>query len=94
MTESLRVFVNGNGVSVPVGSTVMDAVVAADPAAAEAVRAGTRLVADSRGIPVDADTPLSGGYVMRLVSARQRAGATDSGDPASAADRADSADAG
>jgi hypothetical protein len=41
------------------------------------VSAGTRLVADSRGIPVPADTPLSGGYVMRLVSARQRAGVTD-----------------
>ena len=72
MTEPLRVFVNGSGVSVPVGSTVLAAVAAVDPAAAEAVRAGTRLIADSRGIPVAADTPLSGGYVMRLVSARQR----------------------
>jgi hypothetical protein len=75
MTESLRVFVNGSGVSVPVGSTVIDAVAAADPAAAGEVRAGTRVVADSRGIPVAADTPLSGGYVMRIVSARQRADA-------------------
>lgn len=84
MTEPLRVFVNGIGVSVPAGSTVIDAVAAADPAAAADVRAGTRLVADSRGIPVAADTPLSGGYVMRLVSARQRAGAestADSADP-------------
>lgn len=86
MTEPLRVFVNGSGVSVPMGSTVIDAVAAADPAAAEAVRAGTRLVADSRGIPVAADTPLSGGYVMRLVSARQRTGAADAGDPAAASD--------
>lgn len=70
MTEPLRVFVNGAGVSVPAGSTVLDAVAAADPAAAEAVRAGTRLVADSRGIAVAADTPLSGGYVMRVISIR------------------------
>lgn len=75
MIESLRVFVNGTGVSVPPGSTVIDAVQAADPAAAAAVRDGTRLVADSRGIPVPSDTPLSGGYVMRLVSARQKADA-------------------
>ena len=44
------------------------------------VRAGTRLVADSRGIPVPSETPLSGGYVMRLVSARQRSAATDAPD--------------
>lgn len=81
MNEPLRVFVNGTGVSVPVGSTVIDAVAAADSAAAAEVRAGTRLVADSRGIPVTADTPLTGGYVMRIVSARQRA---DSMDPPTA----------
>ena len=86
MTEPLRVFVNGTGVSVPVGSSVIDAVAAADPAAAAEVRAGTRLVADSRGIPVAADTPLSGGYVMRLVSARQRPGAEHAADPTDAPD--------
>lgn len=71
MSESIKVFVNGVGVDVPTGSTVLHAVEAADPAAAAAVREGTRLVADSRGIPVPGDTVVSGGYVMRLVSARQ-----------------------
>ena len=84
MTEPLRVFVNGTGVSVPVGSTVIDAVAAADADAAAEVRAGTRVVADSRGIPVAADTPLSGGYVMRLVSARQRSAADGADDPTDA----------
>lgn len=77
MTESLRVFVNGAGVSVPPGSTVLDAVQAADPAAADAVRGGTRAVADSRGIVVTPGTVVSGGYVMRLVSARQKSDAAD-----------------
>lgn len=72
MTEPLRVFVNGVGVSVPVGSTVLDAVAAADAAAADELRAGTRAVADSRGLPVANDAPVSGGYVMRIVSARIR----------------------
>ncbi len=72
MNEPLRVFVNGAGVSVPAGSTVLDAVQAADPAAAAEVRAGKRAVADSRGIVVAPETALSGGYVMRLVSARAR----------------------
>ncbi len=70
MSEPLRVFVNGVGVTVPAGGTVLDAVAAADPAAAEEIRAGSRLVADSRGIAVPSDTPLSGGYVMRLISNR------------------------
>lgn len=74
MTEPLRVFVNGKGVNVAPGSTVLDAIRAADPDAADAVRAGTRAVADSRGIAVPADTPLSGGYVMRVISARGAAG--------------------
>ena len=70
MSEPLRVFVNGAGVSVPPGSTVLDAVAAADAAAADAVRAGTRLVADSRGLPVPADALVSGGFVMRIISNR------------------------
>lgn len=70
MSEPLRVFVNGAGVSVPQGSTVISAVEAADSSAAAEVREGTRAVVDSRGLPVAPDTPLSGGFVMRLVSAR------------------------
>lgn len=70
MTEPLRVFVNGAGVSLPPGSTVMEAVEAADAAAAADVRAGTRAVVDSRGLRVEPETLLSGGFVMRIVSAR------------------------
>lgn len=70
MSEPIRVFVNGAGVSVPPGSTVLDAVARADAAAAAEVRAGTRAIADSRGITVPPETVVSGGYVMRLVSAR------------------------
>lgn len=70
MSEALRVFVNGKGYSVPQGSTVIDAVAAADAAAADEVRAGTRGVVDSRGVGVASDFPLTGGFVMRIVSAR------------------------
>lgn len=77
MSEPLRVFVNGAGVSVPAGSTVIEAVELADAAAAAQVRAGTRAVVDSRGLPVAADAALSGGFVMRVVSARAAATAGD-----------------
>lgn len=70
MSDSIRVFVNGTGVTVPAGSRVLDAVRAVDAEAAAAVSAGKRAVADSRGIAVAAETVLSGGYVMRLISAR------------------------
>lgn len=70
MSEPLRVFVNGKGYAVPQGSTVIDAIIAADVAAADEVRNGTRGVVDSRGVGVAGDTPLTGGFVMRIVSAR------------------------
>lgn len=70
MTGTLRVFVNGSGVDVPAGSSVLDAVRALDAAAAEEIRAGTRAAVDSRGLPVTAETPLHGGFVLRIVSAR------------------------
>ena len=73
MTDPLVVFVNGAAVRVPAGATVLDAVAAHDAAAAAEVRAGARAVADSRGIVVDPATTLTGGFVMRLVSARQLA---------------------
>lgn len=71
MSEQIRVFVNGSGVSVAPGSSVLDAVTAIDGAAADEVRAGTRVIVDSRGLPVANDTAVHGGYVMRIVSARQ-----------------------
>lgn len=71
MSEQIRVFVNGSGVSVDAGSSVLDAVSAIDAVAADEVRAGTRVIVDSRGLPVATDTAIHGGYVMRLVSARQ-----------------------
>ena len=77
MTEPIRVFVNGVGASVAPGSTVLDAVTTANPAAAADVMAGTRVVVDSRGLPVAPDAPVSGGYVMRIVSARQARSAED-----------------
>ncbi|MBX3132500.1 MAG: hypothetical protein KF689_03790 [Gemmatimonadaceae bacterium] len=70
MSGTLTVFVNGNTVVVPATATVLDAVAAADAAAAEAIRGGSRGVVDSRGLGVAPDAALSGGFVMRVVSAR------------------------
>lgn len=72
MTEpaTLRVFVNGRALSVPPGATVLDAVRAFDDAEAAAIVAGARAVTDSRGLAITVGTPVTGGTVLRLVSAR------------------------
>jgi len=71
---SVRVFVNGRGYDVPAGATAIDAVRIADTAEADAVAAGTRLITDSRGLPVPAETPAYGGVIYRLVTNRARDG--------------------
>lgn len=73
MTEGLIVFVNGVRVEVPAGAVVLDAIAEVDGAAAAAIRAGAKAAVDSRGLPVAPDASLTGGFVLRVVSARARA---------------------
>ncbi len=77
MSDTIRVFVNGAGVDVPRGATALDAVRAADAAAADAVQRGTQLVTDSRGLPTDAAQTVHAGAIFRLIPKRDRAGAAD-----------------
>ena len=62
-----RVYVDARPVDVPVSATVVDAVEAADASLAAEVRAGTKGVTDSRGLPIAADAPLHGGAILRVV---------------------------
>ena len=78
----LRVFINGRGVDIPAGSTVIDAVRAAEPNEAEAVLRGERLITDSRGLSTLPDGPVQAGSIFRLISARRASPAADSGDSA------------
>jgi antitoxin (DNA-binding transcriptional repressor) of toxin-antitoxin stability system len=81
MTRIIPVFVNGARVEVADGATALDAIRARDAELARAVEQGTRVVADSRGLPIAPDTPVHGGAIFRLVSARERDAATDEGSP-------------
>ncbi|MEO7502115.1 MAG: hypothetical protein ABIW94_05725 [Gemmatimonadaceae bacterium] len=65
-----RVYVDSRPVDLPVSATVIDAVEAANPGLAEAVRAGIKAVTDSRGLPIASDAPVHGGAILRVVSAR------------------------
>lgn len=74
--ESVRVYVNERGVSVPFGSVALDAVRALFPEQADGVASGALHLTDSRGLPVSHDTPLAGGAIFRVVPVRDRAGET------------------
>ena len=73
----MRVFVNASGVDVPPGSTALDAVRAFDADSAREVTAGSRIITDSRGLPIDAATPMSAGSILRLIAKRDRSSAAD-----------------
>ncbi len=72
MSAIVRVFVDGAGLDVPRGATALDAVRARSAAAADAVRAGSRVITDSRGLPVAPDVPVVAGAIFRLVAGRAR----------------------
>ncbi|MDB4878076.1 MAG: hypothetical protein JWM41_4522 [Gemmatimonadetes bacterium] len=73
----VRVFVNASGVEVPAGSTALDAVRAWNDDAAREVVAGTRVITDSRGLPIDGGTPMPAGSILRLVAKRDRDAAAE-----------------
>ena len=70
--DSLRVYVNERGVSVPHGSVAVDAVRALFPALAADIDAGRQRLTDSRGLPVEATQALVGGSIYRVVPVRER----------------------
>lgn len=76
---------NGNGVNAPRGSNALDAVRAWNDSMADEVVAGSRIITDSRGLPIDSTAPMSAGSILRLVAKRDR-GANDIGDAAHTAD--------
>lgn len=68
----VRVFVNERGVTVPAGATALEAVRLLFPDDADGVTAGRLRLTDSRGLPVAADSPVTGGAIFRVVTARER----------------------
>lgn len=72
----IRVFVNGSGVDLAAGASARDAVEAWSESAAGEVGAGQQIITDSRGLPIDAATPMSAGSILRLVPRRVRGDAS------------------
>jgi hypothetical protein len=76
----MRVYVNSTGLDVPDGATALDAVRAWNPAAADEVAIGQRVIADSRGLPASPDSPAHGGAIYRVMPARRRNDAEEPSD--------------
>ena len=68
--STVRVYVNGAPVDVADPSTALDCVRVWNPAEADAVASGRRLITDSRGLPAPPDAPAFAGAIYRLVSNR------------------------
>ncbi|HUQ18714.1 MAG TPA: hypothetical protein VM099_03795 [Gemmatimonadaceae bacterium] len=68
---TLRVYVDSSPVDVPHSAVAIDAVTIANPDLAQSIRSGQNRVTDSRGLPIDTDTPLHGGFIMRVVPVRK-----------------------
>jgi hypothetical protein len=69
---TVRVYVNGKGFDVPTASSALDAVRLADAVEGDAITSGSRLITDSRGLAVPADTPVYAGVIYRVVTNRAR----------------------
>jgi hypothetical protein len=72
LSEPLQVYVGGKRIEVPPGSSVLDAVRAANADDAAAVADGRRIVTDSRGLPTSASDKVFAGAIYRLAAARQQ----------------------
>ena len=70
--STIRVYVDSVPFDVPPAATVIDAVRAASDDLAQAVVARTRMVTDSRGLPVEPDVALHGGAILRVVAVRMK----------------------
>jgi hypothetical protein len=73
MTDSLRVFVNAAAIDVRAGATALDCVRLWRADEADAVVSGARVITDSRGLPIPADSPARAGSIYRTVANRTSA---------------------
>ncbi|MEO7998499.1 MAG: hypothetical protein ABI852_13700 [Gemmatimonadaceae bacterium] len=72
LPPEIRVYVNERGISLPRGSTVLDAVSAFAVDDGSALSEGRAKVTDSRGLPLAASDVINGGTIMRVLAVRDK----------------------
>ena len=68
--STIRVFVNSSAVDAGAGASALDCVRAWKPEEGDAVAQGTRIITDSRGLPIAADSPARAGSIYRTIPNR------------------------
>ena len=68
--SGIRVFVNNNAVDASAGASALDCVRAWRAEEAELVINETRVITDSRGLPIASDTPARAGSIYRTIPNR------------------------
>jgi hypothetical protein len=71
--DNIRVFVNNNAVDAACGASAIDCVRAWRAEEADLVMHGTRVITDSRGLTIPADSPARAGSIYRTVPNRSAA---------------------
>ena len=72
MSDTIRVFVNAEVLTLPAGANVAEAISAYDPALRGSLADGTAYVTDGRGIQIDPAAPLASGAILRVVVRARR----------------------
>jgi hypothetical protein len=67
---TIRVFVNGGAVDANAGASALECVRAWRADEADSVADGTRVITDSRGLPIPAETPARAGSIYRTIPNR------------------------
>ncbi len=80
MKGPFRIFVDGTPVDANAGDTTIAAIQRWRADIAVQLREGTRMLTDSRGLPISIDLPAYAGAIFRVVSARS-ARPSDAFDP-------------
>lgn len=70
--DTIRVFINETPLTIPVGSTVLEAIAVHDSSLLASLDDGRAYVTDGRGIKLETDASLHGGSILRLVVSRRR----------------------
>lgn len=77
--DSIRVYLNEQGIDLPLGATVRDAIHRLLPELLPDCETGSANLTDGRGLPVVLDDRLTGGTILRAARSSRRGAPSDAG---------------
>jgi len=77
--DQIRIYLNEQGLDLPAGATVREAVQRGVPELLPDCEAGAANLTDGRGLPLALDSVLAGGSILRAARKSRRAAPSDAG---------------